>query len=63
MSNMNVCQNCGCTELVSDRSLGGKLVCSRCGSSSFRSTSFSPIRNKKIIYFIIGFIVLLIIVI
>tara|TARA_Y100001968_G_C18928118_1_gene512930 strand:- start:254 stop:445 length:192 start_codon:yes stop_codon:yes gene_type:complete len=63
MVSNKVCLNCGSTSFVSDRSLGGKMVCFKCGSSSFGKNSHSLIKKKKFIYFIIGFIVLLIIII
>jgi len=63
MSDIKVCQNCGCSEIVSDRSLGGRMVCFRCGSSSFRNKSFSPIKSKKMIYIAIGIVILFIIII
>ena len=63
MNSNKICLNCGSSNLVSDRSLGGKMVCFKCGSSSFRTKSFSPLINKKSIYFVIAFIILLIIII
>tara|TARA_S200000501_G_C20638634_1_gene662179 strand:+ start:334 stop:525 length:192 start_codon:yes stop_codon:yes gene_type:complete len=63
MSSIKICVNCGSSDLVSDRSLGGKMVCFKCGSSSFKNKSFSQIKNKKIIYAVIAFIVLLIVII
>ena len=61
--NNKVCLICGSTNLVSDRSLGGKIVCCNCGSSSFINKSHSPLKNKKIIYFVIGITILLIVII
>tara|TARA_Y100000991_G_C21789206_1_gene270586 strand:- start:404 stop:595 length:192 start_codon:yes stop_codon:yes gene_type:complete len=63
MNSNKICLNCGCSNLVSDRSLGGKMVCFKCGSSSFRNRTFSPFGNKKTIYFVIALIVLFIILI
>ena len=63
MNKIKICLNCGSSDLVSDRSLGGKMVCFRCGSSSFKNKSFSPMNNKKFIYFSIGFIIFLIVII
>ena len=63
MGNNKICLNCGSSDLVSDRSLGGKMVCFKCGSSSFKNKSFSQIKNKKVIYFVIALIVLLLIII
>ena len=58
-----VCINCGSSEFVSDRSLGGRIVCLQCGSTSFRSKSLSQLGSKKIIYLVIGLIVLFLIII
>ena len=63
MSNINICVNCGSSEIVSDRSLGGRMVCSKCGSSSFKKSSFYPWNKKNFIYIVIGLFVLLIIII
>ena len=62
MSSNKICLNCGSSDLVSDRSLGGRMVCFKCGSSSFKNKSFLPIQNKKIIYFVIALLILLIVV-
>ena len=63
MKSIKICLNCGSSDLVSDRSLGGKMVCFKCGSSSFRTNTFSALGNRKNIYFLIAFITLLIIII
>ena len=63
MSLNKVCFNCGCTSFVSDRSLGGKIVCVKCGSSVFREKLKSPISSKKFIFMIIGIIVFFLIII
>ena len=62
MSSIKICLNCGSSELVADRSLGGKLVCFKCGSSSFINKPLSPLRNKKIIYLLIGIIILFVVI-
>ena len=62
MSSNKICLNCGSSDLVSDRSLGGRMVCFKCGSASFKNKSFSRIQNKKIIYFVIALLILLIVV-
>ena len=49
MGNINVCTICGSSDIVSDRSLGGKMVCSRCGSSSLMKKSFNIMDNKSIL--------------
>ena len=63
MNSRKVCLNCGSSDLVSDRSLGGRIVCFKCGGSSFRTKSISKLRINKSIFFVIGLIILLIIVI
>ncbi|MDC3160436.1 hypothetical protein OA514_01070 [Prochlorococcus sp. AH-716-G04] len=62
MSSNKICLNCGSSDLVSDRSLGGRMVCFKCGSSSFKNKSFSRNQNKKIIYLLIALVILLIVV-
>ena len=57
------CLRCGCNSFISDRSLGGKIVCKRCGSSSISYKGFSLHKNKNFLYLIILFVVLLIIII
>ena len=63
MSSIKICLNCGSSDLVSDRSLGGKMVCFKCGSSVFKNKSFYQIKNKKIIYYLIALIILILIII
>ena len=63
MNNNKICINCGSSDLVSDRSLGGKMVCIKCGSSLFKKRTLSPLFNKNIIYFVIALVILLLIVI
>tara|TARA_S200000501_G_C20413419_1_gene564593 strand:- start:271 stop:504 length:234 start_codon:yes stop_codon:yes gene_type:complete len=63
MSFNKICLNCGSSDLVSDRSLGGKMVCFKCGSSSFKKKSFSSSGNKKIFYVVIALIILLLVII
>ena len=62
MRNNKFCLNCGSQSFVSDRSLGGKIVCVRCGSSSFKNKPFTRISNNKIVFYLIGIIVLLIVI-
>ena len=63
MSVNRVCFNCGNSAFVSDRSLGGKIVCSKCGSSSFKDKSSSFFKSKKLIFLAIGIVIFLIIII
>ena len=51
MGNINVCTICGSSDIVSDRSLGGKMVCSRCGSSSFSKILFTLLKIKSLFLF------------
>ena len=62
MSNIKICANCGCTDIVSDRSLGGRMVCSRCGSSSFSTKYFLNRKTKNIIYCVIAIITLFLVI-
>ena len=63
MSVNRVCFNCGSSTFVSDRSLGGKIVCSKCGSSSIKIKSSLFFINEKLIYFAIGIAIFIIIII
>ena len=62
MSVNRVCLNCGSASLVSDRSLGGKIVCSKCGSSSFRKKSYSFFNSKNLIFLAIAIAIFIIII-
>ena len=64
-----VCFNCGSSSLVSDRSLGGKIVCSKCGSSSFKNkpSSFknkfsSFFKSKKLVFLVIAIAIFIIVI-
>ena len=63
MNSIKICLNCGSSDLVSDRSLGGKMVCYKCGSSTFRKKSLIQMKNKKIFYFVIALIIFLFLII
>ena len=58
-----ICLKCGGTGLISDRSLGGRIVCKRCGSSSIGYKNFSYFKNKNFLFLIIILVVFLIIII
>ena len=62
MSVNRVCLNCGSASFVSDRSLGGRMVCSKCGSYSFRKKSYSFFDSKKLIYIAIAIAIFIIII-
>ena len=57
-----ICIRCGGSNLISDRSLGGKIICTNCGSSNFKVNNFKYTKNKKLIYLIILLVVILIII-
>ena len=61
MSINKFCLNCGSSAFVSDRSLGGKIICSKCGSSSFRkkSSSFFNVRNLILLAFGIAILIII----
>ena len=63
MNSDRFCLNCGCSAFVSDRSLGGKMVCIKCGSSLFRTRTFSQKNSKQIFFFVIALLVVVIIII
>ena len=58
-----ICLRCGCNSFISDRSLGGRIVCKRCGSSSIGYKGFLSLKNKNLLYLMIIFVVFLIIII
>ena len=60
--NKKVCRKCGGDDFISDRSLGGKIICMSCGSSSFRNKNFFNIVDKNILYLILISIVILLII-
>ena len=59
----NFCARCGSDIFISDRSLGGKIVCKRCGSSSISYKGFSAPKNKNFLYLMIIILVFLLIII
>ena len=60
-----ICGVCGSSNLIADRSLGGKLFCGSCGSSSLRNKGLSVAgkKNKKLLYLILFLFVLILLVI
>ena len=57
-----ICRRCGGSSFVADRSLGGKIVCLNCGSSSFKNKLNAHVLNKNFIFIFIALVVLLIII-
>ena len=58
-----ICLKCGCNSFIYDRSLGGRIVCKRCGSCSIGYKGFLSLKNKNFLYLMIIFVIFLIIVI
>ena len=64
--NTKSCQICGSTKLIADRALGGRLICSICGSSEIKSTSqfiSSKLVTSKLNIIILFFTAIIIIII
>ncbi len=58
-----ICGRCGSSNLISDRSLGGKIVCVKCGSSFIKTKGLINSSNRNFYYlllilFIIFFVIL-----
>ena len=62
MSVKRVCLNCESSSFVSDRSLGGKIVCSKCGSSSYKNKYSSFFKKKYLIFLAIGIVIFVIVI-
>ena len=56
------CRRCGGNNLISDRSLGGRIVCARCGSSSFKSNAIISRNNKSFLYLLLFLFIILLII-
>ena len=59
---MKVCRNCGSSSFVSDRSLGGKIICVKCGCSLFKTKPLVVMNSKYVFFIVIGIIAFFIIV-
>ncbi|AAP99931.1 Zn-ribbon protein [Prochlorococcus sp. SS52] len=62
-----ICLRCGSRKLIADRSLGGRIVCSACGATAFKSQNFSiNLLSKKgsnrILWSCLAILVLIIII-
>ena len=62
MSVNRVCFNCGSSSFVSDRSLGGKIVCTKCGSSLFKNKSSSFFKSKKLVFLAIAIVIFIVVI-
>ena len=59
--NKRICGRCGSSNLISDRSLGGKIICVKCGSSFIKTKGFIH-SNKKYFYYLILILLLIILI-
>ena len=55
-----ICARCGGSNLVSDRSLGGRIICSQCGSYNFKTKGLIVYKNM---YFLLLVLIVFLIVI
>ena len=58
-----ICGRCGSSNLISDRSLGGKIVCVKCGSSSIRTKGLINANNKNFYYLLLILLVFFLVII
>ena len=57
-----ICGRCGSRNLISDRSLGGKIVCVRCGSSFIKTRGLLNASNRNFYYLLLILFVILLVV-
>ena len=58
-----ICGRCGSSNLISDRSLGGKIVCINCGSSFIKTKGIFNSNDKILYYFILILLVIFLVII
>ena len=58
-----ICGRCGSSKLISDRSLGGKIVCVKCGSSFIKTKGLINSSNKNFYYLLLIILVIVFLVI
>ena len=58
-----ICGNCGSSNLISDRSLGGKIVCVKCGSSFIKTKGLINSSNKSFYYLILILLIIFLVII
>ena len=58
-----ICANCGSNKLISDRSLGGKIVCVKCGSSFIKTKGLLNSSNRNFYYLLLILLVIFLVVI
>ena len=57
-----ICGRCGSSNLISDRSLGGKIVCVKCGSSFIKTKGLLNASNRNLYYLLLILLVILLVV-
>ena len=62
-ANNRICGRCGSSNLISDRSLGGKIICVNCGSSSIKTKGLINSGNRNFYYFLLIFLVIFLVII
>ena len=58
-----ICGRCGSSNLISDRSLGGKIVCIKCGSSFIKTKGIFNSSSRLLYYVILILLVIFLVVI
>lgn len=58
-----VCGRCGSFNLISDRSLGGKIICVNCGSSMITSKRIISFKKNNIYFLLLILFVFFIVII
>jgi len=58
-----ICGRCGSSNLISDRSLGGKIVCVKCGSSFLKTKGIVSSSNRNFYYLILILLVIFLVLI
>ena len=58
IANKRICGRCGSTNLISDRSLGGKIVCVKCGSSFIKTKGVLNTKNRNFFYLLLILLVI-----
>ena len=57
-----ICGRCGSGNLISDRSLGGKIVCVKCGSSFIKTRGILNYSNRNFYYLLLLLLVIFLVV-
>ena len=57
-----ICGRCGSSNLISDRSLGGKIVCIKCGSSFIKTRGLLTSSNRNFYYILLILLVIFLVV-